>query len=122
ELSRTNDFRASEVILQAAESVVVEFRVAAHNTGGVDQGDAPSERGTGGVGQRIGVDAGAPLRANEAGFALQLTTRFLGETIAQPAPGDRDDADDESYDEDQRTEEESFGERHALRECPLLRR
>ena len=59
---------------------------------------------------------------DEPRLALEPLSRFVGEAVVKPAAGDRDDASHQHDDEHQRADEQPLGERHALRECPLLRR
>jgi hypothetical protein len=110
------------VILQVVKSVVVELGVAAYDAAGVDQGDATAERRARRIGERVGVDAGLPLDADDPGFTSELATGLLRQSVAEPVSGEDDNTGDESKNENQRTDEESFGEGHALRECPLLSR
>ena len=80
------------------------------------------ERRPGCIGKRVGVDARPPLDADHARFTSELATRLLRESVVKPVSGEDDHSSDERENEDERTDEESFGEGHALRECPLLRR
>jgi hypothetical protein len=104
------------------EIFAIEFRIAADHAAGVDERHTSPERGAGCIGERIGVEAGPPLGRDQPRFALQLSSRFFGETIAQATPGDRDDAAHEDEDQHQRSGEESLGERHAPRAWPLFKR
>ena len=57
-----------------------------------------------------------PLGRDETSFTLELTSRFVGESIAKAASRDRHDAGHEDEHKNQRSREESLGECHVPRD------
>ena len=104
--------------------VAVELRVADDDAGRIDQRDAAAERGAGGVGERVGVDAASAIRSPTR-RASRSSSRpcLLREPVrARRLPAIATTPATSSDDENERTDEQPLGEGHALRECPLLSR
>jgi hypothetical protein len=72
------------VILQPTQRGFIEFRVAHHATITGHQRDAMRKGRSGGISQRIRIDAGTPLHCNQPGFTKQFCGRSLSQPAAQP--------------------------------------
>ena len=113
---RVPHLRAAGVVLETRQSVAAEFRVAAHASGGVDEGHPTTEliaQRAGGVGPARGV--GGKRDGHEARLVLQLG----GFTCDQPFAQEALDRDQQSRHRDRHQkhggDEEAGGEPHRRR-------
>ena len=113
---------AYTTVLKLLQIIAAELRVSDHNAARVDERDAPRECRTRSVGEGIGVRPEPPLCRNETGLALELSSSFLCQGFPQPTSRNDDDACDEQKNQPEEPEEKPFGECHAERDCPPLRR
>src|SRR5689334_4442943 len=101
------------MILEVLQLFAVEVRIAAHNPRRVDKRHATLERRAGGIGECVRNDAGLPAQTDEPCLTSQLGRCLLDEPRLQASAREGDDRRDEQEYQDQRAEEESFGECHA---------
>ena len=96
---RVDDLWARRVILKALETRTIELGITEHDAGRIDQRDAAAERGAGRVGERIRVEAGAPLGGDDARLALEAAHGLVEQACLKPVARDGDDAGDQHSDE-----------------------
>ena len=84
------------MILQAIQRRLIELGVAKDSAVGGNEGHAMGERGSGGVGEGIGVESLAPLCADQSCLAQEFNHAFFAQAVAK-APidtGHRQDNED----------------------------
>ena len=105
------------MVLQPAPRVRAELRVADDDARAVDERDAIAERVARAMGQRVGVGAGLPFRADHTSHARQLVALLLDQPIAETPARDQHDRGHHRRHDDEGAGEEPTRERHAGRLC-----
>jgi hypothetical protein len=110
------------VVLQRAQSVAVEFRVAKNDASFIDERDAMAERLTSHVGETVGGLLSAPLRGDEACFPAESIHRLLDDACMHAAVDDENYRHDQYADDSECVEQESVRELHADLALPPRKR
>ena len=86
------------MILESTETRTIELGITDDDAITIDQCHSVAERGSGRVGEGVGISCRAPLRAHEPRLARQLGGDLPNNSCVQSPVYNGDDCDDEDRD------------------------